>query len=1521
MQLIVMGMHRSGTSMVNRILNLMGIYFGPEGIETDTALGLENIKGFWERRDIRRLNEDLLADLGCDWKHVISWDPVKVSDSSRVRFANNAQLTLLRLDAHRPWTFKDPRTCLTFSFWRPLLEFPVIVWALRHPMKVAHSLKARNGFPLEFGLALWEVYLGHALAATQGLPRVVFDFDRLISDPVGQVERAFLKLNDLGLRSLREVNAEEIMRFVDSDLDHFPQVRDHDSETLTPTQAELWRRLQAQSAFEDPPGIHESAIDMLHKHRDLSHPKDHTNRKVVQVEKTSRSETDSVIVGLENKLQRFQRGFEETVASWKTWLDGREQAIREERALLEKQVTESVRGALGESIGRIEACLADDRTRWLDRGERIDALLEGFKDHDPSSLWNAVARIEAKLESLEQEMSQSINAGKRLKRVVEEGLSRFLENSQQIKDSIQRRVAGEAEQQIAASKSNLNRMVEQKEQYRRRYESKCREVAGLKKELQELSARHAAAHQTLTSIFHSRMWKLGLIVDKARKFVLRQASQTKASVPQPRPDVPNEKRDRVSKHAEPATLDPDPKAPDRAKQHSREKKWVIYTAVFGGYDLLKKPEVVPEGFDFVAFVDQPQSVPVEWQLRTFDYFDVDATRMARFVKTHPHLYFPEHEISIWLDANLLITGDLTGFVELMTGEHGVASFLHPHRNCLYEEAKEINRRGGLDDPGLVVEHVKRYEEMGYPAGAGLIETNVLVRRHMDPKVSRMNQDWWREIENGSKRDQLSFPFVLNANKIDVVPLAAKGTSVRNHPCLRRYLHGKDSQYSTPNRGTIRYATLSPAIQTTSLPREELEDVSVDLVVCVHDAIDHVKACLHSLVAARLEHHRMILVDDGSGMETQKYLAEFADQTPNTKLIRRSEAGGYTKAANLGLRRSSADYVVFVNSDTVVPKQWWVHMTGLGERFPDVGIIGPLSNAASWQSVPKALQDDGKLAVNSLPEGMDVDAVQAWLDERDLPEYARVPLVNGFFFAVKRAVIERIGEFDETNFPKGYGEENDYCFRAGDAGFGLVIATKCYVFHAKSKSYSDERRDRLAKAGSQAFRMKYPKHRIDRAIKSMRRNPILKRVRRAFGPLATSTERSGSVWLNTSKVGSGREVRDFNLTAEEVRANLALMTQFKKNPKPAYGHVLWFVPEFDHILRGGLRTIFCVAENLSQHWGTSHTFVVYGPKRPDTDRLVPQIEKNMPGLNYQLIGFGNGDSLDNLPDCDVAICTLWTSAYLLVRYQRCRVKFYFVQDFEPAFYAAGTTSGLIELTYRFGFLGLANSMGVAERYRAYEPWVGCFTPGIDREIFHPDVGRRNRPLRIVFYGRPNNPRNAFHLGLEALRSVKDALGSQVEILSVGFDFDPKQYGVENDIQNLGVLRTMDEIGALYRSCHIGLSFMFTAHPSYQPLEYMASGAAVVTNDNPWNAWLFRHRENALLADPIVDGVVDAILELATDRSLLESIQNKGLETVKEMSWDKAFVQIRNYLKHPEIAKASFLAGHETDERRISSPERI
>lgn len=259
---------------------------------------------------------------------------------------------------------------------------------------------------------------------------------------------------------------------------------------------------------------------------------------------------------------------------------------------------------------------------------------------------------------------------------------------------------------------------------------------------------------------------------------------------------------------------------------------------------------------------------------------------------------------------------------------------------------------------------------------------------------------------------------------------------------------------------------------------------VDVVVTIHNALDNVRLCLESVVTNTVNRYAIIAVNDGSDPETKAYLEVFESVHAQCKVIHNEAARGYTVAANQGLRASTADYAILLNSDTIVPKGWLDALLDCAQSDPKIGIVGPMSNAASYQSLPKRRSANGDWAVNALPPGFTVDDMASLVSALSRSEFPRVPFVNGFCYMIKHSVIDAIGYLDEETFPHGYGEENDYSLRAAAAGFELVIADQSYVFHEKSKSFGHERRLELTREGQEALTKKHSAERLAEGVLAM-----------------------------------------------------------------------------------------------------------------------------------------------------------------------------------------------------------------------------------------------------------------------------------------------------------------------------------------------------------------------------------------------------------------------------------------------------
>lgn len=235
-QLVVLGPHRSGTSAVTGLLARMGAYVGAP--EQNLPRDATNPKGFHERVDVVAINDALLAcGAAPQWS---TFRPGDADDAARALFEARARPVAGELAAHQVSVLKDPRMCLTFGLWRPLLPNPVCLLALRNPMEVAHSLRERDGCPLVVGVAVWEHHMRQALTASEGLPRYLVDYAELVADAGGCTARLAAQLRAQGIEGLDPGRAQG---WIEPVLRHFQMERNVLDEVLNPAQLAFYRTL------------------------------------------------------------------------------------------------------------------------------------------------------------------------------------------------------------------------------------------------------------------------------------------------------------------------------------------------------------------------------------------------------------------------------------------------------------------------------------------------------------------------------------------------------------------------------------------------------------------------------------------------------------------------------------------------------------------------------------------------------------------------------------------------------------------------------------------------------------------------------------------------------------------------------------------------------------------------------------------------------------------------------------------------------------------------------------------------------------------------------------------------------------------------------------------------------------------------------------------------------------------------------------------------------------------------------
>ncbi|MFY9610388.1 MAG: class I SAM-dependent methyltransferase [Blastocatellia bacterium] len=644
------------------------------------------------------------------------------------------------------------------------------------------------------------------------------------------------------------------------------------------------------------------------------------------------------------------------------------------------------------------------------------------------------------------------------------------------------------------------------------------------------------------------------------------------------------------------------------------------------------------------------------------------------------------------------------------------------------------------------------------------------------------------------------------------------------------------------------------------PPLEAHSASADVIVCVHNAVEDVKRCLESVLGFTGMPYSLIVIDDGSNEETCEYLVNFADSHHAT-LIRNEAARGYTFAANQGLRRSHGDYVVLLNSDTVVTADWLDRMIACGESDPRIGLVGPLSNAGTWQSIPEIITN-GEFAENKLPEGSTIPGMGRLVAECSARLYPRIPFLNGFCLAIKRQVLEQIGYFDEQLFGKGYGEENDYALRALDAGWQLAVAEDAYVYHAQSRSYSHDRRKELCAYAGKALAGKHGQRVIDEGVAACRYDRVLEGIR----------ARSQVMTLRDRFIEEGKAL---------WRGKRVLFLL----PIPGVG--------------GGGNVVLDEAEAMRK-MGVDVTILNLGCNRKGFNNDYP--DNTLPLI------FVNEESeiSELLPNYDAVIATWYASVDWLTppaSSNHLPVRGYYVQSFEPYLFYHGSTEFEIAWDSYTRFPDLVrvtktewNRATVKEKTGVDCTVVG---PSVNIDLYRPR--RRNdpdwprRPLRVGAMIRANSPYRAPELTMEVLRELYRAHGEAIEIVLFGCHRNYlRSLPVPDDFSwtNAGVL-TRPQTASLLNEIDIFVDFSTWQTMGLTAMEAMCCGAAVIVPLSGGASSFVKHEENGIIVDTSSREACLAALErLVSDEELRTRLQRQAVFDICQFFRERAAFNILN-----------------------------
>lgn len=248
---------------------------------------------------------------------------------------------------------------------------------------------------------------------------------------------------------------------------------------------------------------------------------------------------------------------------------------------------------------------------------------------------------------------------------------------------------------------------------------------------------------------------------------------------------------------------------------------------------------------------------------------------------------------------------------------------------------------------------------------------------------------------------------------------------------------------------------------------KLSDGNVDIIIPIYNAFDELVRCIDSVEKwTDLEKNRLILINDNS---PDGRIAEFLDQISkkNIIVIHNRENKGFSANINIGMLQSEDNDVILLNSDTVVTHKWVEKIVACAYSDRTIATVTPLSNNATLCSVPIFCEE------NVIPEGYSVDEYAELIENISIKKYPRIPVAHGFCMFIKREVIRKIGSFDEKTFERGYGEENDFCYRASEVGFCHAMCDDTFILHTGTSSFVSEEKRKYIEAHEKILDARYP----------------------------------------------------------------------------------------------------------------------------------------------------------------------------------------------------------------------------------------------------------------------------------------------------------------------------------------------------------------------------------------------------------------------------------------------------------------
>lgn len=239
-----------------------------------------------------------------------------------------------------------------------------------------------------------------------------------------------------------------------------------------------------------------------------------------------------------------------------------------------------------------------------------------------------------------------------------------------------------------------------------------------------------------------------------------------------------------------------------------------------------------------------------------------------------------------------------------------------------------------------------------------------------------------------------------------------------------------------------------------------------IVIPVYNARDSLERCLDSIFENTSQPCNLVLIDDCSPDPAIKEFLKAYEGRPSITVLYNAKNLGFSGTINKGIQSCDTD-VIILNSDTQVTPGWVQKMTSAAYSSPRVATVTAMSDNAGAFSVPA-------IGTNELIGALGRDEIGQLAAVTSKHIYPDVPTGNGFCMYIKREVIDDVGLFDAKTFPRGYGEENEFCMRAWRKGWKHIVDDSTIIFHERSASFGSDKTE-LMREGRKKVQAMHPEY--------------------------------------------------------------------------------------------------------------------------------------------------------------------------------------------------------------------------------------------------------------------------------------------------------------------------------------------------------------------------------------------------------------------------------------------------------------